>query len=202
MEGLRRLVKKDDRCFSFDLKYSSHCVGTDPDYQKFMAFDIQGALYQCSDLPFSGNNSPRVFVKCMKVLVECLRAPKATGERRFNSFKQRQHDDDRVYDDALLLEHLGLELDLKEGEFRVTSTRLKKIHAQATELLCEGNGVLPRATHVHITHLELEAVFKSVEAFLRELTGKVVLGGPHHLPGATLHTESLNGPGTATSEAT
>eukprot|EP00854_Cymbomonas_tetramitiformis_P001773 gene1773-biopygen1644 len=28
--------------------------------------------------------------------------------------------------------------------------------------------------HLHITHLELEAVYKTVQSFLRELTGKVV----------------------------
>eukprot|EP00854_Cymbomonas_tetramitiformis_P034171 gene34171-biopygen18144 len=140
---------------------------------------------------------------------------------------------------AKLVEHLGLEVDLKAGQFRVTPARLQKIHLQTKALLREALrqrrwlparkfaafaghcqsvylAVLParlylrelhfvistkrgwgaklkltrqagsdikwhaargfwldELRHLHITRLELEAVYKTVQSFLRELTGKV-----------------------------
>eukprot|EP00854_Cymbomonas_tetramitiformis_P034239 gene34239-biopygen21979 len=61
-----RLTKQNDWCFSFDLKDDYHCVGIDPDFQKYMQFDVQGELYQCSALPLGWNGLPRIFVKFMK----------------------------------------------------------------------------------------------------------------------------------------
>ncbi|KAK3278969.1 hypothetical protein CYMTET_13128 [Cymbomonas tetramitiformis] len=89
-----------------------------------------------------------------------------------------------------LVEHLVMEVDLATGLFRVTPARLQKIHVQSPtraklhtdSSLFAWGGVLSlkHATrgdelrHLHITHLELEAVYKTVQLFLRELTGKVV----------------------------
>ncbi|KAK3288060.1 hypothetical protein CYMTET_4454 [Cymbomonas tetramitiformis] len=117
-----------------------------------------------------------------------------------------------------VVEHLGLEVDLKLGQFRVTERRVHKIHTRAKEILCdaarnrretqlgsEGKDLacssgrlrmvvqaacdeqVERAQDLeipdesedemrnwHITHLELEAVYKTVQAFLKELEGKVV----------------------------
>ncbi|KAK3278968.1 hypothetical protein CYMTET_13127 [Cymbomonas tetramitiformis] len=226
LKKLRRLAKKNDWCFPFDLQDGYHCVGIDPDFQKYMQFDVLGELFQCSALPFGWNDSPRVLVKFMKVLVECLRSPAAHRDRA------------------------ELKLGTVVSEFRVTQARLQKIYSKATDLLCEASrekrwvpgqklaviaglcqsvylaafgdlewwrrlrdafkwngrkiwwcptraklhtdaslmawgGVLnlkqeargfwgDDLRHLHITHLELEAVFKPVQAFLRELRGKVV----------------------------
>ncbi|KAK3239843.1 hypothetical protein CYMTET_50259 [Cymbomonas tetramitiformis] len=38
-----------------------------------------------------------------------------------------------------VVEHLGLEVDFKEGVFRVTQARLEKITSKATDLLCEAS---------------------------------------------------------------
>ncbi|KAK3249393.1 hypothetical protein CYMTET_41168 [Cymbomonas tetramitiformis] len=104
LKKLRRLAKKHDWCFSFDLQDGYHCVGIDPDFQKYMQFDVLSELFQCSALPFGWNDSPRVFVKFMKVLVECLRSPAAPKDRaelrRLKSGTVR--DDDGKYDDALV----------------------------------------------------------------------------------------------------
>ena len=35
-----------------------------------------------------------------------------------------------------LIEHLGLEVDLRDGLFRVTAARVAKIHAQAKDIIC------------------------------------------------------------------
>ncbi|KAK3256298.1 hypothetical protein CYMTET_34561 [Cymbomonas tetramitiformis] len=321
LKKLRRLAKPNDWCFSFDLQDGYHVVGIDPAFQEYMQFDVRGELFQCGALPFGWNDSPRIFVKVMKVLVECLRSPRSAEDRRevrklqSGSKVQRrwavrrraggcgreEHQQGaRVLpymDDFLLLlssriealrargltsrvlvrlglsrnekkgqweptqlvEHLGLEVDLKAGQFRVTPARLQKIHLQSKALLGEASrqrspsgeivshGAPLRALHeagmgregeahtagverhrvvaqaagsepversqdlaqphesegahrrvsvrmgrganlkhaargfwsdelrhLHITHLELEAVYKTVQSFLRELTGKVV----------------------------
>ncbi|KAK3259328.1 hypothetical protein CYMTET_31670 [Cymbomonas tetramitiformis] len=41
------------------------------------------------------------------------------------------------WDPVPLIKHLGLKVDLQEGEFCVAPARLKEIHTKATELLCE-----------------------------------------------------------------
>ncbi|KAK3238437.1 hypothetical protein CYMTET_51557 [Cymbomonas tetramitiformis] len=342
LKKLRRLAKPSDWCFSFDLQDGYHVVGIDPAFQEYMQFDVRGALFQCGALPFGWNDSPRIFVKVMKVLVECLRSPRSAEDRREvrklqsgskvrrrwavrrragGCGREEHQQGARVLpymDDFLLLlssriealrareltsqvlvrlglsrnekkgqweptqlvEHLGLEVDLKAGQFRVTPARLQKIHLQSKALLSEASrqrrwlparklaaftglcqsvylavpparlylrelhfvlstrrgwgakvkltrqawsdiewwlrlpaqsrwngrkiwrsptrakvhtdaslfawgGVLnlkhaargfwsDELRHLHITHLELEAVYKTVQSFLRELTGKVV----------------------------
>eukprot|EP00854_Cymbomonas_tetramitiformis_P015972 gene15972-biopygen16470 len=81
LKKLRRLAKPDDWCFSFDLQDGYHAVRIDPEYQEYMQFDVRGELFQCGALPFGWNDSPRIFVKIMKVLVECLRSPRSGADR-------------------------------------------------------------------------------------------------------------------------
>ncbi|KAK3287031.1 hypothetical protein CYMTET_5441 [Cymbomonas tetramitiformis] len=229
---------------------------------------------RCGALPSGWNDSPRIFVKVMKVLVECLRLPRRAGgcgrEEHQQGARVLPYMDDflvllgsrvealrarelasRVlvrlglernekkghWEPTQLVEHLGL--DLKAGQFHVTLARLQRIHLQANALLREASrqrrwlparklavftglcqsvslavpparlylwelhfvittkrgwgakeeshkgGVLnlkhaargfwpDELRHLHITHLELEAVYKTVQSFLRELTGKAV----------------------------
>ncbi|KAK3261773.1 hypothetical protein CYMTET_29333 [Cymbomonas tetramitiformis] len=318
LKKLRRLAKPGDWCFSFDLQDGFHALGIHPDFQRFMQFDLQGDLLQCSAMPFGWSDAPRVFCKFVRVMVEALRSPQAAEDRRENrrlrngsAVRQRwsvrrrtggaggdanRHSGMRVLpymDDFLVLvdsqregflrrekvqlvlhrlglrrnekkgqweptqvvEHLGLEVDLKLGQFRVTERRVHKIHTKAKEILCDAarnrrwiparrlasftglcqsvylagtsgaalpTGALLRAGREtqlgskgknlacssgglrmvvqaacdeqveraqdleipdesedemrswHITHLELEAVYKTVQAFLQELEGKVV----------------------------
>eukprot|EP00854_Cymbomonas_tetramitiformis_P006303 gene6303-biopygen6343 len=81
LKKLRRLASQGDWCFTFDLKDGYHAVGIDPDFQEFMQFDIQGVLYQCGALPFGCSDSPQIFVKLMKTLVELIRSPQAGKDR-------------------------------------------------------------------------------------------------------------------------
>ncbi|KAK3288430.1 hypothetical protein CYMTET_4087 [Cymbomonas tetramitiformis] len=318
LKKLRRLAKPGDWCFSFDLQDGFHALGIHPDFQKFMQFDLQGDLLQCSAMPFGWSDAPRVFCKFVRVMVEALRSPQAAEDRREikrlrdgSAVRQRwsvrrrtggaggdanRHSGMRVLpymDDFLVLvdsqrdgflrrekvqlvlhrlglrrnekkghweptqvvEHLGLEVDLKLGQFRVTERRVHKIHTKAKEILCDAarnrrwiparrlasftglcqsvylavpaarlylrelyfvlaekrswgakvkelacssgglrmvvqaacDEQVERAQDLeipdesedemrcwHITHLELEAVYKTVQAFLQELEGKVV----------------------------
>ncbi|KAK3243466.1 hypothetical protein CYMTET_46880 [Cymbomonas tetramitiformis] len=193
LKKLRRLAKPGDWCFSFDLQDGFHALGIHPDFQKFMQFDLQGDLLQCSAMPFGWSDSPRVFCKFVRVMVEALRSPQAAEDRREikrlrdgSAVRQRwsvrrrtggaggdanRHSGMRVLpymDDFLVLvdsqregflrrekvqlvlhrlglrrnekkghweptqvvEHLGLEVDLKLGQFRVTERRVHKIHAR------------------------------------------------------------------------
>ncbi|KAK3260584.1 hypothetical protein CYMTET_30464 [Cymbomonas tetramitiformis] len=200
LKKLRRLAKPGDWCFSFDLQDGFHALGIHPDFQKFMQFDLQGDLLQCSAMPFGWSDAPRVFCKFVRVMVEALRSPQAAEDRREikrlrdgSAVRQRwsvrrrtggaggdanRHSGMRVLpymDDFLVLvdsqregflrrekvqlvlhrlglrrnekkghweptqvvEHLGLEVDLKLGQFRVTERRVHKIHAKAKEILCD-----------------------------------------------------------------
>ncbi|KAK3248980.1 hypothetical protein CYMTET_41578 [Cymbomonas tetramitiformis] len=81
LKKLRRLAKPNDWCFSFDLQDGYHLVGIDKDFSEYMQFDV-GELFQCGALPFGWNDSPRIFVKFMRVLVECLGSPRAAEDCR------------------------------------------------------------------------------------------------------------------------
>ncbi|KAK3248563.1 hypothetical protein CYMTET_41974 [Cymbomonas tetramitiformis] len=130
----------------------------------------------------------------------------------------RRNEKKGQWEPTQVVEHLGLEVDLKLGQFRVTERRVHKIHTKAKEILCDA-ARNPRETQLgskgknlacssgglrmvvqaacdeqveraqdlkipdesedemrnwHITYLELEAVYKTVQAFLLELEGKVV----------------------------
>ncbi|KAK3270158.1 hypothetical protein CYMTET_21436 [Cymbomonas tetramitiformis] len=200
LKKLRRLAKPGDWCFSFDLQDGFHALGIHPDFQKFMQFDLQEDLLQCSAMPFGWSDAPRVFCKFVRVMVEALRSPQAAEDRREikrlrdgSAVRQRwsvrrrtggaggdanRHSGMRVLpymDDFLVLvdsqregflrrekvqlvlhrlglrrnekkgqweptqvvEHLGLEVDLKLGQFRVTERRVHKIHTKAKEILCD-----------------------------------------------------------------
>eukprot|EP00854_Cymbomonas_tetramitiformis_P000289 gene289-biopygen203 len=129
----------------------------------------------------------------------------------------RRNEKKGQWDPVQVVEHLGLEVDLRLGQFRVTERRVHKIHVKAKEILCDAarnrrwiparrlaafTGLcqsvylaVPAARlylrelyfvlaeksswgakmrNWHITHLELEAVYKTVQAFLNELESKVV----------------------------
>ncbi|KAK3282239.1 hypothetical protein CYMTET_10012 [Cymbomonas tetramitiformis] len=342
LKKLRRLAKPNDWCISFDLQDGYHVLGIDPAFQEYMQFDVRGGLFQCGAHPFGWNDSPRIFIKVMKVLVECLRSPRSAEDRRevrklqsgskvrrrwavrrraggcgreehqqgarvlpymddfllmlssrIEALRAREltsrvlvrlglsrNEKKGQWEPTQLVEHLGLEVDLKAGQFRVTPARLQKIRLQSKALLSEASrqrrwlparklaaftglcqsvylavpparlylrelhfvlstrrgwgakvkltrqawsdiewwlrppaqsrwngrkiwrsltrakvhtdaslfawgGVLnlkhaargfwsDELRHLHITHLELEAVYKTVQSFLRELTGKVV----------------------------
>ncbi|KAK3276674.1 hypothetical protein CYMTET_15272 [Cymbomonas tetramitiformis] len=201
LKKLRRLAKPNDWCISFDLQDGYHVVGIDPAFQEYMQFDVRGELIQCGALPFGWSDSPRIFVKVMKVLVECLRSPRSAEDRREvrklqsgskvrrrwavrrragGCGREEHQQGARVLpymDDFLLLlssriealrareltsrvlvrlglsrnekkgqweptqlvEHLGLEVDLKAGQFRVTPARLQKIRLQSKALLSEAS---------------------------------------------------------------
>ncbi|KAK3289450.1 hypothetical protein CYMTET_3129 [Cymbomonas tetramitiformis] len=219
----------------------------------------------CGALPFGWNDSPRIFVKVMKVLVECLRSPQSAEDRREGRKLQsgskvrrrwavsrqvggcgrEEHQQGArvlpyIMDDFLLLlsrriealkvreltfrvlvrlglsrnekkgqweptqlvEHLGLEVKLTRqawsdiewwlrlpAQSRWNSRKIwrsptrAKVHTDASLFAWGGVLNLKHAArgfwsdelrHLHITHLELEAVYKTVQSFLRELTGKVV----------------------------
>ncbi|KAK3252441.1 hypothetical protein CYMTET_38263 [Cymbomonas tetramitiformis] len=219
------------------------------------------------------------FLLLLSSRIEALRARELTS-RVLVRLGLSRNEKKGQWEPTQLVEHLGLEVDLKAGQFRVTPARLQKIHLQSKALLSEASrqrrwlparklaaftglcqsvylavpparlylrelhfvlstrrgwgakvkltrqawsdiegwlrlpaqsrwngrkiwrsptrakvhtdaslfawgGVLnlkhaargfwsDELRHLHITHLELEAVYKTVQSFLRELTGKVV----------------------------
>ncbi|KAK3243683.1 hypothetical protein CYMTET_46679 [Cymbomonas tetramitiformis] len=243
-----RCLKESDEkisCFSrffsaetgFDLQDGFHALGIHLDFQRFMQFDLQGDLLQCSAVPFGWNDAPRVFCKFVRAMVEALRSPQAAEDRRGirrlrdgSAVRQRwsvrrraggagedanRHSGMRVLpymDDFLVLvdsqregflrrekvqlvlhrlglqrnekkgqweptqvvEHLGLEVDLKLGQFRVTERRVHKIHTWAKEILCDAarnRRWIPARRLASFTGLR-QSVYLAVPAarlYLREL---------------------------------
>eukprot|EP00854_Cymbomonas_tetramitiformis_P000668 gene668-biopygen552 len=100
LKKLRRLAKPNDWCFSFDLQDGFLALGIHPDFQKFMQFDIQGELK-----PFGWSDAPRVFCK-------------------FRNEEKGQ------WDPVQVIEHLGLEVDLKVGQ-----SWFRELEALATEVV-------------------------------------------------------------------
>ncbi|KAK3232857.1 hypothetical protein CYMTET_56809 [Cymbomonas tetramitiformis] len=152
-----RLAKPGDWCFGFDLQDGFHALGIHPDFQQFMQFDLQGELFQCSAILFGWNDPPRVFCKFVRVMVEALRSPQAAEDcreiKKLRMVPWYDSDGQSVAEQEALagtrtgttgcayclqvVEHLGLEVDLKLGQFRVTERRVRKIHVKAKEILCD-----------------------------------------------------------------
>lgn len=104
LKKLRRLAKPNDWCFfTFDLQDGFHALGIHRDFQKFMQFDIQGELFQCSAVPFGWSDAPRVFCKFVRVMVEALRSPQAqrNAELYDNCGTAQQYASDGRYDAEL-----------------------------------------------------------------------------------------------------
>eukprot|EP00854_Cymbomonas_tetramitiformis_P007670 gene7670-biopygen7748 len=59
--------------FSFELKDRYHTSGIHPAYQKYALLALRGNLMQCSALPFLWNDSPWIFAKVTRGLVESVR---------------------------------------------------------------------------------------------------------------------------------
>eukprot|EP00854_Cymbomonas_tetramitiformis_P034200 gene34200-biopygen19794 len=239
LKKLRRLAKPDDWCFSFDLQDGYHLVGIDKDFQEYMQFDSAedhrevrklrngSKAYKrwaaCTRLEDAGEKSTSLpymddFLVLTSSKVEALRA-RELASRVLTRLGIGRNEKKGQWEPTQLVEHLGLEVDLAAGQFRVTLARLHKIHGQVRALLseasrqrrwlparwlagftglCQSVCAVPPARlylrelyfvlsikrgwgskgdelrHLHITHLELEAVYKTVQSFLRELTGKVV----------------------------
>eukprot|EP00854_Cymbomonas_tetramitiformis_P009401 gene9400-biopygen9588 len=149
LKKLRRLAKPNDWCFSFDLQHGFHALGIHRDFQRFMRFDLQGELFQCSAVPFGWSGAPRVFCK-------------------LRNEKKGQ------WDPVQVIKHLCLEVDLKQSQFRVTEHRVHKIHVKAKQFLCDAarnRQWLPARRLASFTGL-CQSVYLAVPAarlYLREL---------------------------------
>ena len=71
---LRNLAQPGDWSISFDLQDGFHCIQIDPEYRKYFTFEIDGQLWQYAVIPFGWTNSPYVFVKTMRPVVNFFRS--------------------------------------------------------------------------------------------------------------------------------
>ena len=88
LKKLRRLAKKNDYLFSFDLQDGFYGINIHKDYQKFFTILVDGEYIQFTALPMGWNWSPYIFVKVMKTFVQAMRSPNAplsSEVRRGNS---------------------------------------------------------------------------------------------------------------------
>ncbi|KAK3238207.1 hypothetical protein CYMTET_51771 [Cymbomonas tetramitiformis] len=142
-------------------------------------------------------DTPRIFVKFMKVMVEALGSPDAAEDRReLLKLKNGRvatpcYERERVrrvlarlglsrnekkgqWEPGQLIEHLGLEVDLREGLFRVTGTRVNTIHAQARSIICDASREKQRLSARRLAAFNglCQSVYLAVPAarmYLREL---------------------------------
>eukprot|EP00854_Cymbomonas_tetramitiformis_P008396 gene8396-biopygen8511 len=56
--------------------------GTEASRAKLEYIEEKGELFYCGALPCGWNDSPNIFAKVMKVLVECLRSPRSAVDQR------------------------------------------------------------------------------------------------------------------------
>ena len=74
LKTLRNLAEKGDWAISFDLQDGFHCIPIHPEHRKFFTFEIDGQLWQYNVIPFGWRNSPYVFVKTMRPMVQYFRS--------------------------------------------------------------------------------------------------------------------------------
>ncbi|KAK3266316.1 hypothetical protein CYMTET_25054 [Cymbomonas tetramitiformis] len=159
LKKLRRLAKPDDWCFSFDLQDGYHLVGIDKDFQEYMQFDSAedhrevrklrngSKAYKrwaaCTRLEDAGEKSTSLpymddFLVLTSSKVEALRA-RELASRVLTRLGIGRNEKKGQWEPTQLVEHLGLEVDLAAGQFRVTLARLHKIHGQVRALLSEAS---------------------------------------------------------------
>ncbi|KAK3241708.1 hypothetical protein CYMTET_48555 [Cymbomonas tetramitiformis] len=163
LKKLRRLAKPGDWCFSFNLQDGLHALGIHPDFQWFMQFDLQGELFQCSAIPFGWNDASRVFCKFVCVMVEAVRSPQAAED--WKEIKKLQ-------DGSVVRQRWW------NGRKIWRSPMRAKLHTDSSMMAWGGvlnlkypvRGFWPdEMRNWRITHLDLEAMYKTVQAFLKEL---------------------------------
>ena len=181
LKNLRRLARRGEWLFSFDLADGFYAITIHPDFRKYLTVEVDGELFQFVGLPMGWNRSPYVFCKTMRTLVQELRSPDApkqsevrqTSRKRILSLSRRgmrvlpyiddflvvartrrealrfrkrvQETLDRLglrrneqkghWEPTQRIVHLGLEIDTKEGLFRVPEERLTKLTALARDII-------------------------------------------------------------------
>eukprot|EP00854_Cymbomonas_tetramitiformis_P014030 gene14030-biopygen14445 len=138
LKKLRRLAQPDDWCFSFDLQDGYHAVGIDPECQEYLQFDMRGELFRSEVLPFGWNLSSRILSTGKLADVGWRSTSKgrvcsptwtiAGAGSKMKALRARElasctltrlglgrNDKKRQWEPTQLVEHLGLEVDLKAG---------------------------------------------------------------------------------------
>ena len=77
LKGLRRLAKRNDYMFSFDLADGYYAIAIHPEDRQYFTVEVDGEFFQFVGLPMGWNLSPHVFCKTMRTLVQELRSPDA-----------------------------------------------------------------------------------------------------------------------------
>jgi len=148
LKSLKRMAKKNDWMFSFDLEDGYYAIAIHPEDRPFFTVEVDGELFQFVGLPMGWRLSPYIFCKTMRTLVQELRSPDApktelvrrSGKRRRMLLKWQKRGmrvlpymDDylilaRTRKEALrararveeVLGRLGLKRNVKKGHWEVT----------------------------------------------------------------------------------
>jgi hypothetical protein len=74
LKVLKNLARKGDYAISFDIQDGFHFIPIAEEDRKYLTFEIDGQLWQCSALPFGWSVSPWIVTKTMRVVVKFFRS--------------------------------------------------------------------------------------------------------------------------------
>jgi hypothetical protein len=78
LKKLRTFARRGDWMVSWDLQDGYHHLSIHPSARKYFTFLVNGEYLQCAALPFGWNNSPAIFTKLLRPVVQFLRSPPPT----------------------------------------------------------------------------------------------------------------------------
>ena len=174
LKHLRRLAKKNDWMFSFDLEDGYYAVALHPEDRKFFTVEVDGELFQFVGLPMGWNLSPYIFVKTMRTLVQEMRSPDAPLTSTIRRGRKRRG--------ILLSKKRGMRVLPYMDDFLVLARNRRealRFRAQVTEIL-DGLGLRRNVNKGHwevaqrVEHLGLEVdtavgVFRVTETRLAKI---------------------------------
>jgi hypothetical protein len=156
---LRRTLQRGSWFISFDLHAGYHHVGVHPDSVRYLGFELDGAYYYCTALPFGLMTAPRTFTKVMRALVAHWRGKGYDTLPYLDDFLFAFPSEDaaraaaRDIDDTLKacglernrdkgcwvptqrIEHLGMTIDAERMLFLATPKQEQRVRAFAADIL-------------------------------------------------------------------
>jgi len=161
-EDIRHLgssLHQDDWSVSFDLRNGYYHLPIHPAHRKYLTTSIAGQLVSFTALPFGLSTAPFAFTKFMRPVIQALRASgvrifpylddfliadrsrEATTRARdraaelFARLGLQRHPQKGQWEPARTIRHLGMEIDLPQGLFKVPPDKLLSIKSTARSLL-------------------------------------------------------------------
>lgn len=162
LKDLRYLLQKGDWMFSLDLTDAYWHIPVAVQHRKYLTFNVDGRILQCSAIPFGWTGSPLTFTKVMRAFVRYLRsrgirclpyvddlaffvsgsfsralkARQIVEEALFLSGLSRKPSKGQWEPSHCLHDHLGMTVDSITGTISAPPRRCAAVSALARDVLC------------------------------------------------------------------